>query len=120
MTISKLSVLAAITTLVLLPLDRVAMAQVERTVYHPVHPSQLVECQEVDNALSRIPRGNGDGVITEDELGPGGWRYNRLGQSFITFDYTLNSAGTGYNVIAGRSNVGANTGIINDYPVALD
>jgi len=60
-------------------------------------------------------------------VGPGGWRYNSVGRSFVTFEYTLNDNDTPadpsddfYDVVAGRSRVGANSGIINDYPANLD
>jgi len=91
-----------------------------QSVYIPVTPSQFVECNQVDEALSATPHGNGDNVVTDDELGPGGWRYNGRGMSFVTFAHTLNAGGNGYDVVAGRSNVGGNTGIINDYPGVLD
>lgn len=86
----------------------------------PAFASQSVQCNLVDTALSMLPPGDGDGVITNAELGPGRWRFNRFGQSFVTFAYFINGAGDGYNVIAGRSNLGANAGIINDYPDWLD
>jgi hypothetical protein len=83
------------------------------------HPSQEVECQLVDNAIAKIPHGNGDGVVTDDETGPGGWRFNGGGRSFVTFNDVWNGVDE-YVVFAGRSNVGANSGIINDYPEFLD
>jgi len=79
-----------------------------------------VDCNLVDIAIEKIPKGDGDGTVTDEEVGPGGWRFNSIGQSFVTFAYTLNTAGDGYNVTAGRSNVGLNSGIINDYPTTLD
>lgn len=88
------------------------------SVYNPVTPSQMVECHQVDVALAAIPHGDGDGVVTDDELGPGGWRYSSGGGSFVTFAHYLN--GNQYDVIAGRSNAGGNSGIINDYPAVLD
>jgi hypothetical protein len=77
-----------------------------------------VACKQVDTSLSKIPRGNGDGTVTAAETGPGGWRYNRVGQSFVTFAHTWD--GSQYGVDAGRSNVGANSGTINNYPEFLD
>jgi hypothetical protein len=82
--------------------------------------SQDVECKSVDNTVSKIPSGDGVAPVTDDELGPGGWRFNTAGQSFVTFAHTLNGAQDGYDVVAGRSNVGANAGTINDYPTVLD
>jgi len=82
--------------------------------------SQSVDCNLVDNAIGKIPSGDGDGTVTDGEVGPGGWRFNGSGKSFVTFAYTLNSAGDGYDVVAGRSNCVGNTGIINDYPTVLD
>lgn len=79
-----------------------------------------VDCNLVDIAIEKIPKGDGDGTVTDDEVGPGGWRFSGGGGSFVTFAYTLNVAEDGYNVTAGRSNVASNAGIINDYPVALD
>jgi len=90
------------------------------STYTPNTPSQLVNCNQVDTALAHIPKGNGDGTVADDEVGVGGWRYNRFGQSFVTFAHTLNDAGNGYDVTAGRSNVVANSGIVNDYPAFLD
>ena len=81
------------------------------------HPSQQVACQVVDEPLSRIPHGNGDGVVTDDEVGPGGWRYNGAGRSFVTFAHDWD--GAEYDVVAGRSRTGGNSGIINDYPAVL-
>jgi hypothetical protein len=91
-----------------------------QTVYTPVTPSQMVDCNLVDRALGRIPHGDGDGVVTHAETGPGGWRFSRLGQSFVTFAYEWNAATQEYDVVAGRSAVGANAGIVNDYPAVLD
>ncbi|CAN5664012.1 hypothetical protein BH23CHL2_BH23CHL2_10430 [soil metagenome] len=106
----------AISMVMLLATTAVASAE----EYTPVHPSQLVTCAIVDNTLAQLPHGNGDGVVTEDETGPGGWRYNGGGRSFVTFAYNLNVAEDGYGVVAGRSNVRGNTGTINDYPAVLD
>lgn len=88
--------------------------------YTPVTPSQLVECNQVDKTLAHIPHGDGTNPVTDEETGPGGWRYNGGGQSFVTFAYTLNLDGDGYDVDAGRSKVAGNAGIINDYPAVLD
>ena len=90
------------------------------STYTPHLPSQNVVCNQVDKALSFIPRGDGDGTVTDAEVGIGGWRYNRLGQSFVTFAHTLNTSANGYDVAAGRSNVASNAGTINDYPATLD
>lgn len=89
------------------------------SVYNPETPSQLVQCNQVDKALEAIPKGDGEDPVTDDELGPGGWRYNVAGRSFVTFAHELNEAENGYVVNAGRSNVGANT-LANDYPAFLD
>lgn len=83
-------------------------------------PSQSVDCNLVDIAIEKIPSGDGDGTVTDEEVGPGGWRFNSIGRSFVTFAYTLNTAGDGYDVVAGRSNVAGNVGFINDYPTILD
>lgn len=88
--------------------------------YTPHNPSQAVECNQVDQALAKIPHGDGVAPVTDEETGPGGWRYNTGGRSFVTFHYDLNGAGDGYDVAAGRSNTGGNSGIINDYPAVLD
>lgn len=90
------------------------------TVYTPHTPSQQVECNQVDKAIAAIPRGDGVTPVTDDELGPGGWRYNGGGRSFVTFAHVLNADDNGYDVNAGRSNVGDNGGIVNDYPQFLD
>jgi hypothetical protein len=97
------------------------------TVYHPVTPSQTVACNQVDNALAKIPHGDGVSPVTDAEVGPGGWRFSNGGGSFVTFANTLNDNGTPadpsddyYDVVAGRSNVAGNAGIINDYPAFLD
>jgi len=89
--------------------------------------SQSVDCRQVDRMVLAIPTGDGDGVVTDAETGPGGWRYNSRGQSFVTFAHALNDNGTPddpsddfYDVDAGRSGIGANGGIINDYPATLD
>jgi len=89
-------------------------------VFNPETPSQLVECGLVDNALSKIPNGDGDATVTDSEIGPGGWRFSSSGGSFVTFEYTLNAMEDGYDVVAGRSNAAGNAGIINDYPAILD
>lgn len=97
------------------------------TSYHPVTPSQLVECELVDRTIARIPRGDGDGTLDSDETGPGGWFFAPNGRSFVTFAFELDDAGTPgdpsddvYQVDAGRSAVAANSDIINDYPEFLD
>ena len=94
---------------------------------NPVTSSQLIACKLVDNALAKIPHGDGAFPVTDDEVGPGGWRYSSSGRSFVTFAHTLNDNGTPgdpgddyYDVDAGRSKVGANAGIISDYPAVLD
>ena len=84
------------------------------------NPSQTVECNQVDKRLSFIPHGNGDGSVTADETAPGSWRYNGRGQSFVTFAHTYDGGSDEYVVVAGRSAVGANSTIINDYPETLD
>jgi len=33
--------------------------------FNPTHPSQSVVCNVVDNALAKIPQGNGDGTVTD-------------------------------------------------------
>jgi hypothetical protein len=106
------------TILIALGLLGWASSVAAQTGYHPVTPSQFVACKQVDTSLSKIPQGDGDGTVTDAETGPGGWRYNRLGRSFVTFAHTWD--GTEYDVVAGRSGVGANGGIINDYPATLD
>lgn len=111
----KLTISAVIAVMVLLIAINGGLAQ---TVYNPVTPSQWVECNLVDKILEKIPHGDGSYPVTDDEVGPGGWRFNGVGRSFVTFAYTLN--GDGYNVVAGRSNVAGNIGIINDYPATLD
>jgi hypothetical protein len=88
--------------------------------FNPVTDSQGVDCNQVDKILAHIPNGDGDGTVTDAETGPGGWRFNSGGRSFVTFAHTLNGLGDGYDVDAGRSNVAANAGIINDYPASLD
>ena len=82
--------------------------------------SQLLDCNLVDNAIEKIPKGDGVRPVTDEEVGPGGWRFNGIGESFVTFAYTLNAAGDGYIVVAGRSNAAGNAGTINDYPLMLD
>jgi hypothetical protein len=88
------------------------------TSFNPHTPSQEVDCNLVDNAIAGIPHGNGDGIVTDDEVGPGGWRFNGAGRSFVTFKHAL--VGDDYVVFAGRSNSGPNAGIINDYPATLN
>jgi hypothetical protein len=121
------SILFALVLVLSLTVTPVLAAKPAAVTYTPVTPSQLVACKLVDNALAKIPHGNGDGTVTDDEVGPGGWRYNSRGESFVTFAYTLNDNGTPadpsddfYDVVAGRSNVAGNAGIINDYPAVLD
>ena len=87
---------------------------------HPNTRSQMEPCNLVDEALAKVPHGNGDNTVTDNELGPEGWRYNSRGRSFVTFLHTLDPSGAAYSVFAGRSNVGVNSGIVNDYPLALD
>jgi len=82
--------------------------------------SQSLDCNLVDIAIEKIPDGDGAPPVTDEEVGPGGWRFNSRGQSFVTFAYTLNANRDGYDVIAGRSNVAGNIGTINDYPAVLD
>lgn len=113
----KLNLIAVLAIIVATSLS---IGIVAASSYHPVTPSQEVECNSVDERLSKTPHGNGDGVVTDDELGPGGWRFNGGGRSFVTFAHNLNAAEDGYDVVAGRSNVGANSGTINDYPAILD
>ncbi len=90
------------------------------TTYTANTPSQLVDCNQIDKALSHIPHGDGTTPVTDAETGPGGWRFNSGGRSFVTFAHNLNGAMDGYDVDAGRSNVSGNGGIINDYPAVLD
>ncbi len=90
------------------------------STYTAVTLSQLVDCNQIDKALSHIPHGDGISPVTDAETGPGGWRFSNGGGSFVTFAHTLNGAANGYDVIAGRSNVAANAGTINDYPAFLD
>jgi len=90
------------------------------TMYTPNTPSQSVDCNQIDKALSHIPQGDGSPPVTDAETGPGGWRFSSRGRSFVTFAHNLNVTLDGYDVDAGRSNVAGNTGIINDYPVVLD
>lgn len=108
----------ASTILIALGLLGCASSVAAQTGYNPVTPSQQVACKQVDTSLSKIPQGDGDGTVTDAETGPGGWRYNRFGQSFVTFAHTWDT--TEYDVVAGRSRVGVNSSIINDYPAALD
>lgn len=88
--------------------------------FHPHLASQEVACNIVDKRIAGIPHGDGVAPVTAAETGPGGWRFNTGGGSFVTFHYELNGAKDGYTVDAGRSNDGANTGIVNDYPEFLD
>lgn len=87
---------------------------------NPNTPSQLVECNQVDKALSHIPHGDGAQPVADAETGPGGWRYNGAGMSFVSFEHELDPTGQFYVVFAGRSRVGSNSTIINDYPAVLD
>lgn len=96
-----------------------ASGSVGQNGFTPVTPSQQVECEQVDEVIRRIPKGNGDGVVTKDETGPEGWHFDRFGRSFVTFMHTWNGKDR-YVVVAGRSNVGTNAGVINDYPLILD
>lgn len=97
---------------------QIAKGKPAGTEYDPHLPSQMVSCNLVDNALAKIPRGDGIRPVTDSETAPSGRRYNGDGRSFVTFGHTWD--GSDYVVDAGRSNVGANTGIINDYPAFLD
>ena len=112
--------LALVLSLSLIPAVPVLAAKPAAVTYTPVTPSQSVACKLVDNALAKIPHGDGVSPVTDAEVGPGGWRYSNSGGSFVTFAYTLNASGDGYDVVAGRSNVAGNAGIINDYPAVLD
>lgn len=94
------------------------MAPASASSYTAHHPSQGVECKIVDNAIAKIPHGDGVAPVTDDEVGPGGARFNGGGRSFVTFHYDLNAAEDGYDVVAGRSNVGGNA--VNDYPENLN
>lgn len=87
--------------------------------YDPHTPSQMVACGLVDQTLAKIPHGDGIRPVTEEETGPGGWRYNGDGFSFVTFNFLWDGASQ-YDVFAGRSNQVGNAGIINDYPEVLD
>ncbi|MBE9512737.1 MAG: hypothetical protein IMY77_01565 [Chloroflexi bacterium] len=116
----KLIPIAVVVVLLLALIGGPAVAAKTTVTYNPVTPSQLVACKLVDNALAKIPHGDGVSPVTDAEVGPGGWRYNSRGQSFVTFAYNLDTSGTGYTVMAGRSNVAGNAGIINDYPAFLD
>lgn len=93
---------------------------VRAETFNPYTSSQSVACNLVDQAIAGIPHGDGAGPVTNEEVGPGGWRFNTTGQSFVTFAYSLNENQDGYVVVAGRSNVAANSGVINDYPHTLD
>jgi hypothetical protein len=72
----------------------------------------------VDQAIGKVPRGDGNGVVTDEEVGPGGWRFNGRGKSFVTYRYTLGSSG--YAAVVGQSNFIGNRGVVNDYPRVLD
>lgn len=103
------------------------LAKQSNTTFTPHTPSQVVACNLVDNAIAKIPHGDGVSPVTNAEVGPGGWRFSSGGGSFVTFAHTLNDQGTPgdpsddtYDVVAGRSNVAGNSGIINDYPSVLD
>ena len=101
----------------LLLLGSPALAQTE---YLPHTPAQMVGATMSTGRSVGSRWGNGDVTVTDDETGPGGWRFNRLGQSFVTFAYTWNPLAPGYDVVAGRSGVALNAAIVNDYPAALD
>ena len=123
----KLMAIAVAVVLLLALTGGPALAAKPGVTYNPVHPSQCVACKLVDNALAKIPHGDGISPVTDAEVGPGGWRYNSLGKSFVTFAYTLKDNDTPldpsddfYDVVAGRSNVAGNAGTINDYPATLD
>lgn len=90
------------------------------TEYHPTLPSQRISCDVVDDVIARLPRGDGDGVIDADEIGPGGWRHGSTGRWFVTRAFRLNDAGDGYRIRDGRAKVGDNAGVVNDYPASLD
>ncbi len=90
-------------------------------------PSQKVECEAVASTLEALPRGDGDGKVTDDEVGPDGWRLSRFGTSVVTVAYRLDRNDTPedptddfYAVTAGRSGTGANEKIVNAYPAELD
>lgn len=87
------------------------------TTYSPVHPSQAVSCNLVDNAISKLPKTDGDGVVTDDEVGPGGWRHQSSGRGFVTFNYDWDGSSE-YTVVAGRSNTAGNAP--SDYPALLN
>jgi hypothetical protein len=113
--------------MVFVPLNAIAGGPQAGTVFNPFTPSQQVECRLVDNALAKIPHGDGISPVTDAEVGPGGWRFSNGGGSLVTFAHDLNDNGTPddqsddfYDVVAGRSNVAGNAGIINDYPAVLD
>jgi hypothetical protein len=113
--------------LVLVLVSAPVLAAKHAVTYNPVTPSQMVACNLVDNAIAKIPHGDGIPPVTDDEVGPGGWRFSSTGGSFVTFSYTLNDNSTPidpsddfYDVVAGRSNVAGNAGIVNDYPAVLD
>ena len=90
------------------------------TVFNPESPSQRVSCRIVDEAIRKVPRGDGDGVVTDAEMGPGSWRFNGRGQSFLTYKFTLNESSTAYSAVLGKSNFFGNRGVVNDYPQVLD
>lgn len=110
----RISVLAGVGALLVMALPALASS------YTAHLESQKVDCGVVDMAIASIPHGDGLAPVTEEETGPGGWRFNTAGRSFVTFNYELNDDGDGYDVVAGRSNTGSNAGIINDYPSSLD
>jgi hypothetical protein len=95
-------------------------AQPAGSTYTAYTPSQMVDCNQIDKALAHIPQGDGVSPVTDDEVGPGGWRFSSSGRSFVTFAYTINGLANGYDVVAGRSNVGLNAGVPDDYPQYLD
>ncbi|MGD8374799.1 MAG: hypothetical protein PVF68_01555 [Acidobacteriota bacterium] len=114
MRLRKPMLLAAALALAALPS---ALAQSE---YHPATESQAINCRAMDEALVSIPQGDGDGAIAAEEMGPGGWRFNARGQSFLTYRYELDATGTTYKGVMGQSNFYSNRGRVNDYPANLD
>jgi len=126
--VKKFTILVLALVLVLsLTVTPVLAAKPAAVTYTPVTPSQCVACKLVDNALAKIPHGDGVSPVTDGEVGPGGWRYNSRGQSFVTFAHIVNDNNTPadpsddfYDVMAGRSNVAGNASTINDYPAVLD
>ncbi len=103
-----------LTLIVLLGAALLCMAE----TFNPVHPSQLVSCNQVDKLIAKIPKGDGVSPVTDAEVGPGRWRFSGGGGSFVTFFHEVNANIDGYDVVAGRSNVGGNA--VSDYPAALN